>query len=87
MLDLFFNESMAQSFIQLDNIDIKRAYLNLFKGIEKWLNELIKVVEVFSIVGRNSELTKMAEERLEDRQKLVLERKKLYKMTLLQDNF
>lgn len=67
MLDLFFSESLAEAFNKLTNIEIKRSYLELFKGIEKWLSELCKAVEIFSTVGHNVELTKLAEERLEDR--------------------
>jgi hypothetical protein len=66
---------------------MKRAYLDLFKEIEKWLSELQKVVEMFSTVGRNAELTKLAEERLEDRLKVLNERRILYKLSLLQENF
>jgi len=75
MLDLFFNESLANSFNNLTNIELKRAYLELFKGLEKWLGELNKVVEMFSSVGRNPELTKLAEERLEDRTKVLNDRR------------
>ncbi len=67
MLDLFFNERLAQSFNELANIKVKRAYLGLFKELEHWISELVKVVEIFALVGRNTELTKLAEERLEDR--------------------
>lgn len=87
MLDLFFSEQRAQSFIELANIELKRAYLDLFKEIERWLSELHKVVEMFSTVGRNAELTKLAEERLEDRMKILNERRVLYKLSLLQENF
>lgn len=61
--------------------------MDLFKEIEKWLSELQKVVEMFSTVGHNVELTKMAEERLEDRMKVLNERRTLYKLSLLQENF
>jgi hypothetical protein len=54
---------------------LKRAYLDLFKEIERWLSELQKAVEMFSTVGRNAELTKLAEERLEERLKVVNERR------------
>lgn len=64
MLDLFFNESLAVAFKELKNDELRRAYLDLFKGLESWMNELNKVVEMFSTVGRNAELTKLAEERL-----------------------
>jgi len=59
---------------------LKRAYLEMFKGLENWLTELGKVVEVFSLVGKNPDLTKFAEERLEDRTKILNERRKLYKL-------
>lgn len=87
MLDLFFNESLARDFNDLDNIELKRAYLDLFKELEKWLGELNKVVEMFSTVGRNAEMTKLAEERLEDRGKVLNERRLLYKLHQLQENF
>ena len=87
MLDLFFSERLADAFNKLTNIEIKRSYLELFKGIEKWLSELCKAVEIFSTVGHNVELTKLAEERLEDRQKVLIERRKLYKLHELQENF
>ena len=87
MLDLFFNERLAQSFNELANIKVKRAYLGLFKELEHWISELIKVVEVFALVGRNTELTKLAEERLEDRQKVLIARKKRYNLQQLQENF
>lgn len=80
MLDLFFSESLAQSFIELENHELRRAYLELFTGIEKWMSELHKVAEVFSIVGRNVEKSKLAGERLEDRTKVLMHRKKLYKL-------
>jgi hypothetical protein len=86
MLDLFFNKEDAaipESFIKNTNIELKRSYLDLFKEIERWLSELQKVVEMFSTVGRNSELTKLAEERLEDRIKVLNERRALYKLSEL----
>jgi hypothetical protein len=86
MLDLFFNKEDAaipESFIKHTNIELKRSYLDLFKEIERWLSELQKVVEMFSTVGRNSELTKLAEERLEDRIKVLNERRALYKLSEL----
>lgn len=85
MVDLFFNESLARDFNDLDNYELKRAYLDLFKELEKWLSELQKVVEMFST--ENTEMTKLAQERLEDRSKLLNERKHLYKLQMLQENF
>jgi len=80
MLDLFFNDNLAEPFSKLENRELKRSYLEFFKGLDMWLSELNKVVEVFSTVGRNVELTKLAEERLEDRGKVLDEKRKLYKL-------
>lgn len=80
MLDLFFSESLAKSFIELDSYELKRNYLELFKGIENWMSELQKVAEVFGIVGNNVDKSKLANERLEDRTKVLMRRKKMYEL-------
>ena len=66
---------------------IKRAYLELFDAIEKWLRELKKCVELFASVGNNNEMTKLADERIDEREKLLQERRVLYNLSLLQENF
>jgi len=40
MVDLYFHPSLAREFCDLNNLMIKRAYLELFDAIEKWLREL-----------------------------------------------
>lgn len=87
LLDLFFNEALANDFVELQNFELKRAYLDLFKGFENWLDELRKAVEVFNTYGNNADMHKQAEERLEDRTKVLNERRIKYKLHQLQENF
>ena len=42
----------------MNNFEIKRAYFDLFKGFELWLDELRQCVEVFNTFGNNAELHK-----------------------------
>lgn len=42
------------------------------------MTELRKVAELYSTVGRNIEKTQLANERLEDRQKVIDKRKQQY---------
>jgi hypothetical protein len=87
MVDLYFHPSQSTAFIELTNLMIKRAYLELFDAIEKWLCELKKCVELFASVGNNNEMTKLADERIDEREKLLQERRVLYNLSLLQENF
>jgi len=67
MIDMYFHESKAQEFNNLDDIGMKREYFQLFQEIEKWMAELRKVSDLYNTVGRNQEKTNLANERLEER--------------------
>jgi len=66
---------------------MKREYFELFTEIEKWMTELRKVAELYNTIGRNSEKTNLANERLEDRQKVIDRRKQQYKLVQLLEYF
>ena len=79
MVDLYFHPTLARQFCDLTDLTLKRAYLDLFNEFERWLRELMKCVEMFASVGRNVEMTRLAEERIDERLKVLSERKTLYK--------
>ena len=87
MLDTYFHVSLARDFDLKEGTFTKRAYLELFNVLEKWLRELGKCVELFNSVGNNPEMSRLAEERIDERFKVLNERKAVYKLQQLQENF
>ena len=69
IIENFFHRSLAEEFIALENVAIKRAYLELFKNLEICYQELYLLVEVYALYSRNPVGTSSALERLEKRSK------------------
>lgn len=83
MMDTYFHDKRAIAFNDLKDIFMKRAYLELFNELEKWLKELAKCVELFSSIGNNPEMTRLAEERIDERFKVLNDRRVFYKLAQL----
>ncbi len=86
-MENFFHKSLAAEFDQLDNVAIKRAYLELFKNLEICYQELYLLVEVYALYSRNPVNTAAAFERLEKRSKDLQEKRLLFNLQKLQENF
>lgn len=53
IIEKFFHHSIAEEFINLENVAIKRAYLELFKNLEICYQELYLLVESYALYSRN----------------------------------
>ena len=71
---------MANDFVELQNQKLQKSYLELFKGFETLYDELRMCLEVFNTSGNNADMHKKAEETLEDRVKLLNDRRNKYKL-------
>jgi hypothetical protein len=87
ILQLFFHKNLALEFNDLDNDAIKRAYLELYKHLELCSQELFRLVEVYALYSRNPVGTSSALERLEKRSKELEEKRTLFNLQKLQENF
>jgi len=77
IVELYFSEQKASEFAEQDD-RVKRSYLELFKSLEQWLIDLGKVVEKYLSDDSNPELLKLADERLQERTKVLNSRCELY---------
>ena len=83
IIEKFFHKSLALDFDLLDNVAIKRAYLELFKNLEIIYQELYLLVEVYALYSRNPVGTSSALERLEKRSKDLQEKRVLFNLQQL----
>ena len=80
IIESFFHKSLADEFITLDNLAIKRSYLELFKNIETCYQELFLLVEVYALYSRNPVNASLAFERLEKRSKDLESKRGLFQL-------
>ena len=87
IVETFFHKNLAAEFNDLVDDTIKRAYLELFKELELCSQELLRLVEVYSLYSRNPVNTQAALERLEKRSKDLNLKRELFNLQKLQENF